>query len=365
MKNPFKILLLSIVGFLLLIAPASNAISKEFDLPIAAVSITLIVVAAIVVKITKTSNSPSAYANGVEVEVWVDYIIKRLFKDNAFLNHAFNDDQFVLAGKIVHIPQPGSKPTVVKNRSSFPATAVGRTDTDIYYPLDVYTTDPTHIQDAEKIELSYDKIDSVFGDHAGSMAETIADDMIIKWLTGIASGQIVGTTGGNVAATAPSATGNRKLILLDDMKKCQKLMNQQSIDKNDRYAMLSSEMLDQLTSNLTSTQYRDFSQYYNAAEGIVGKLYGFQILERSSVAVADNTNAVKALGAAGAIGDNEVALLWQKNAVARALGETKFFDNVNDPQYYGDVYSALVRMGGRRRRSDSAGVIQLTQAAGA
>ena len=46
----------------------------------------------------------------------------------------------------------------------------------------------------------------------------------------------------------------------------------------------------------------------------------------------------------------------------RALGQNDFFENLNDPLYYGDVYSTLVRAGGRVRRNDGYGVAALVQA---
>jgi hypothetical protein len=54
-------------------------------------------------------------------------------------------------------------------------------------------------------------------------------------------------------------------------------------------------------------------------------------------------------------------MCWQKDSVARALGEKKFFEKKDDPEYYGDVYSAMIRAGGRRRRADDAGVVAIVQ----
>jgi hypothetical protein len=298
----------------------------------------------------------------VQTEIWVRYIMDRLFKDNAFLSKCFNDDQYVVGGRIVHIPQPGAAPTVVKNRSSYPGVAVQRTDNDITYTLDGYTTDPTHITNAEMQEITYDKIGSVFGDHAGFLVQTVADDLIIKWLTGLGSTGILATSGGATAASTwdPTLTGNRKAMVANDLKKASLKMNLQNIPKENRYALLESNMLDQLTSDLTQTQYRDFSQYFDATNNIVGKLYGFNIMERSSVAYAAvTTNAINPLGAALAATDQPTSLVWQQNAVARALGERRFFERKDDPLYYGDVYSALLRMGGRRRRSDDAGIFAI------
>ena len=297
----------------------------------------------------------------VQTEIWVKYIMTRLWKDNSFLKFAFNDDQYVVGGKIVHIPQPGAKPTVVKNRTVFPAVTVKRTDTDITYTLDGYTTDPTHIEKAEMEEITYDKINSVFGDHAGQLVETIAEDMIIKWLTGLGAGNIVRTTGAAAAGKVTGQTGNRKVMVHGDLKSAKLKLDLANVPKMDRYALLESNMMDELFTSLSDTQYRDFSQYADAKEGIVGRLYGFNIIDRSKVAISTSALAIEALGAAIDATDHVVSMAWQKDAVTRAIGEKKFFENKDDAEFYGDVYSALVRAGGRRRRTGDEGIVAIIQ----
>ena len=100
----------------------------------------------------------------VEREIWEGDIVEKLYAENPHLSLCVNADQYVLAGKVVHIPQAGAAPDVVKNRSSLPAAVKKRTDTDITYPLDEYTSDPVHISNAETIEPSYDKRMSVMAD---------------------------------------------------------------------------------------------------------------------------------------------------------------------------------------------------------
>jgi hypothetical protein len=301
----------------------------------------------------------------VQTEIWVRYIMKRLWKDNGFLKFAFNDDQYVVGGKIVHIPQPGSKPTIVKNRNSFPATTVQRTDTDITYVLDRYTSDPTHIEKADMEEITYDKITSVFGDHAGELVETLGDDMIIKWLTGIAAGNKIRTTGANVDVAVAGQVGQRKAFVHKNLKSAKLKMDLANVPKDGRYAMLESNCMDQFTESLSDSQYKDFSQYFDAKEGVIGKLYGFNLMDRSSVAIATSGLAIEALGASVDATDHVVNIAWQKDAVTRAIGEKKFFERKDDPEFYGDIYSALLRAGGRRRRSDDAGVIAIIQDAAA
>ena len=77
----------------------------------------------------------------IQKEIWTKYIQENLFKDNEFLNYAFNADQYVLEGKVVHIPNAGSTANVVKNRTTLPATVIQRADVDITYSIDEFTTD--------------------------------------------------------------------------------------------------------------------------------------------------------------------------------------------------------------------------------
>lgn len=362
MQNFLKLFLLPIVAFLLLISPVSTALAQAAELSPAVATIVVGSAMVLLSFILPGSKNLNAKANGIQVEFWVRYIIERLWKDNQFVKHAFNEDEYVVGGKVVHIPQPGAKPSVTKNRTSFPAAAVRRTDTDILYALDEYSTDPSHIQDAEKVELSYDKIDSILGDHVGVVSELVGDDMILKWLKDIPASHIIKTTGASAASTLPGTTGNRNVATHKDVRKANLFLNVNNVAKVDRFALLEENMADQIFDSLSENQYRGFTQYADAKTGVLGRLYGFDIMTRSSVAVADDDDAIKALGAVVEATDSVSSMFWQKNAVTRALGEVKFFEDLNNPLYYGDIYSALLRMGGRRRRTDNHGVVALTQA---
>jgi hypothetical protein len=299
-------------------------------------------------------------------ELWVNQIIEMLFKDNGFLKFAYNADEYVLAGKVVHITRANSKPGVVKNRSSLPATVVSRNHEDITYALNEFTTNPELIKDAEKVELAYDKLASVLEQHFGTLNETVADEMIYNWVT--SSGGVTDTSlqlrtlGAGTAAHTASATGLRKALTKESLKAARTLMNKNKIPKQDRYALIDSDMMDQLM-NDDDLKKRDSSMELDIKNGIVTRLYGFDLIERSDVLVYDNTGTpvVKAPGAAGAAADNAAAICWQKNSVERALGEVKVFDDEGKPEYFGDVYSALVRMGGRIRRKE--GVVSIIQEA--
>lgn len=306
----------------------------------------------------------------VQVEIWQEFIVKNLFKSNEFLQYLLNRDQYVLAGKVVHIPQAGANPGVTKNPTSFPLTASQRTDSDVTYPLNQYVTDPVHIQDAEKIELSYDKIADVMDHHLSKLREELANDAIYDMVRVFADASAgvarIRTTGDAVVAHLPSATGNRKKFVKEDLKRARFLMNKQSIPMNDRYSLISSDMMEQLQDDADLLK-RDSSLELDMKGGVIDRLYGFNLIERATTVAMDNaaTPVAKAPGAAGAATDNDTAVCWQRNSAERALGQVKFFERLNDPLYTGDIYNALVRFASRPSRADSKGIIAIVQDASA
>src|SRR5690606_21895102 len=147
------------------------------------------------------------------------------------------------------------------------------------------------------------KIDSVFGVSAGAVNESIAVDLIVRWLTGLPVGTLIPTSGANAAATAPDATGDVKLITAADVRKAMTKMNNDNVPKADRFIMPSANMLDHLIQSMSETQYRDFSSYMDAKNGVIGKLFTFTFLDRSSTAVATAAGAVKPIGSEPATTD--------------------------------------------------------------
>lgn len=313
----------------------------------------------------------------VPQELWASYIIEKLWKENPHLALCFDESQNVKGGSVVYVPQAGAKPTTVKNRSVFPATAVKRNDTAVLYALDVWTTDPSHLPLADQLEISYEKTDSVLGDHVNTLIEAIGDEMLYNWVRAFKPAAGGGTTADNLPAsrkivttgvdTAVNAidgqTGTRKAFTYAELDAAQAMMNKDNVAKTERYAMLESYMYKQFVNSLTSNQMAAFQQSADLAKGIVGEYAGFKILERSSVLAYTSAGVVVAPGTALAATDNLGCLVWQKNSVTKAVGDTQLFDDQGNPLYYGDVYSSLLKAGGRCRREDWKGVISIVQVA--
>lgn len=295
----------------------------------------------------------------VEKEIWMSHIVENLFADNSFLSKAFDADQFVNQGKTVHIPNAGAPSTVVKNRSTFPATVTSRTDIDLTFTLDNYSTDPIKINLAETVELSYNKRESVLRQDKAELTEKISEGILFEWLPAITNA--IRTTGSAVAAHTPSATGNRKAFTKADVSSAMVKFNTQNIPQEGRYMLIDAIMYEQLLSSLTTQEAMAFHAAADIKNGIIGKLYSFNIMMRSRVAVYATGGTKKAWSTAGAATDNAAALAWHVNSVCRAKGDVIMREELNSPTYYGDIYAFEVRAGGRAMRNDVKGLLAIVQ----
>ena len=290
----------------------------------------------------------------VQKEIWQRTIIEGLFADNSFLSRAVNDDMYVNEGKRVHIPNAGAPSGVQVNRDTLPATVYKRVDQDVNYDLDELSTNPILIPYADMVELSYNKRNSVIDQDRKELIFKAAEAMLAKWLPDAANR--VKTTGAGVAAWTPSATGLRNKITPADVAALQTRMNADNVPLEGRCLLLDAQMYQQLLDGMTNTQAIGFFQAADIKRGVMGMLYGFEVMVRSTVYRFAADGTLKAYGAAGAATDLAGGLAWQRDSLSRALGEVVMFDSIDNPMYYGDVYSFLVRVGGAIRRYDKKGV---------
>lgn len=295
----------------------------------------------------------------IQKEIWERAIVEDLFADNSFLSKAVNADQWVNAGKIVHIPQAGAASKVVKGRETLPAEIKKRADTDLTYVLTPFTTDPVLIEHADEVELSYSKRDSVLRQDKLALMDRVSEDFLFNWSP--AAAKTIETTGATVEAYTDKATGSRKGLCKADVLNLMTSFNDEDIPQEGRYLLLDAYMYSQLLNDLTGAETSAFLASANAQQGTLGKLYSFNIMMRSRAALYTTAKAPKEWSAAGAATDRAAALAWHDRSVCRALGEVKAYENIDRADWYGSVYSFLVRAGGRIVRGDGKGVRALVQ----
>lgn len=292
----------------------------------------------------------------LQKQIWLSSIVELLFASNTFAARSIDHSAFV-TNKTVHVPNAGSAPSVTKNRSVFPATASQRTDYDLTYDINEYSTNPVHIQNAEQVELSYNKRESVLKQMKSALADNVHIDLALSWVpSGYAK---VGTSGAATPAHLATATGNRQAMTKADVLAVKNLFDLDDVPQEGRCILLDAVMYNQLLASLSESEAAAFNASVDAQRGIVGRLYGFDIYMRSTVfrVVAAGTSMASSAGAT----DSAAGLAWQEDCVSRAVGNHELFENEKDALYYGDVMSALVRAGGKYIRNDKKGVAVIYQ----
>jgi len=323
----------------------------------------------------------------VTPEIWEKDVVENLFKNNEFLLKSIDESQYVVGGSCVHIPQAGAPSGAMRNRTSLPATIKKRTDTDVTYALDEITTDPRFIPNAEVAELSYDKRASVLMEDQRYINQLVADAMLYNWKPQY----WIKASGVAKADNLAWGSGTRTGLTYDDFVAAKTIFNQWNMPKEGRYVILDTEMYKELCDNVKSLSSDNLTIVYDPITGLLKKLEGFEIYERSTVLLASAVSTLSQVSGKRYFqfsGDNSLytpeqylaiedgttqaantaclcGLFWSDLAVSRAVGDVKMYENIGDPTYYGDIYSFLVRCGGRQRRGDGKGVLGLTQTVGA
>lgn len=305
----------------------------------------------------------------LEQEIWSKDIEDNLYQNNQFMNKATDHSQWVMY-KTVHVPQAGAAPSVKKNRSLLPATISQRTDAELTYSLNEYTSDPVLITNLEELQISYNKRMSVINNTVDQIGEVVSNATLYAWAPSGATRQVRTTGAVDALALAPSATGTRKAITLADITKAKSILNMDKIPNEGRVLLMPAEIYDNHFLAISNVQQ---AYAYGSAVlpmGVVGKIFGFEIMIRPSVLVYDNTATpvIKAIGddgvpSAPAASDNMACIAYHPKYVAHALGGIKSFYTENSPEYFGNIYSSLVMHGASKLRTDQKGIVAIIQAA--
>lgn len=346
--------LLKSVTALIFIALMSVIISTIFSFSFYAVALALIA--------ASFMKMPAGVFMAVTVEIWSKDIIDNLFKNNDFAKRAFSEDQYVIGGAVVHIPTAGAPDKSLKNLAVFPQNAVKRADDEVVYPLDTYYQTPKFVEKVEQYELSYDKRQSIMGEQQAQLIQDSMDGLLYRWglqgknmdtpinyvlLDGEASAQ----------DTLAGAVGSRLTMNKNPFSIVKKKMDNANLLNDGRVALLTANHYAQFLDSLTDNERTNFYRMADMSRGVIGTYLGFEVIMRSSVQRWRNAAGVWSIVdeqadnfAAGA-NDSAASIFYQQMAVSRARGQVNVFDSAGRPEYYGDIFSMNMRLGGRVRRN--------------
>jgi len=294
----------------------------------------------------------------IQKELWADMIQEELrAKIDPLKLFAMDLSEYAI-GKSIHIPVAGAT-TIQKNVSSFPMSVAERTDTVIDITLNTYHWSPIRITQADKVQLAYDKMASLYNSLNGGLGERLLIESLIG-MYHYTAGAYVTTTGASYPAHATGATGNRRGLTSMDIRKAAALLDKQKVPIADRWLVVDSIMFWQLVDDLAYNA--DRVDIVAGLPSITTPLYGFTIVSVPQVAYVTSAGVIRPYGDAGTTTDNAVALAIQKSCVGFGMSGIEIFVDEGNPLYQGDILSGWVLHGSNYLRTTKEGVIPIIQA---
>jgi hypothetical protein len=265
-------------------------------------------------------------------EIFLSDLQEKFWNGLEFVQYA-TDHGAYLDNNIVNVPNYVGDVTVVVNPTAS-ATLGSREDANVLYTIDHYATNPTKILLKDEFHTNYSLRESTVSAHRGQLVESIGDTILYKWAQGVTASGVFRTTGATTsAALAPGATGVRKKITKEDVRKIALAMDMDKLPKGDRYIIIPSEMYYELFDDQT-LQDIDFNNKKSLPDGVINEIYGIKIIVRSIVnfynATTLNTTST------GTAGTRHLgALAFHKAAVSYAFGNLDVYLDEKSPYYYG------------------------------
>lgn len=299
-------------------------------------------------------------------EVWLNMFEENLFDPSLQkIQQAIKDDSAFIwsgmgGGATVHIPNAGTAASITKDNDTYPVAAAKRSDVINSYNLSNFEVGPIVVQWKDDMKNAVEQTESILRDQIQGLGERVGREILYGQYH-YTSGLYVPTTGANVSAHSPAATGTRKAFLGADLRTGLGIMDRTKVPANDRYLIIDTTMFWQLMTDIGYTAYRD--QIAGLVNGMTFSLYGVTMIVLPQVLHSVvSTGAIREVTNAGATTDQAVALLVQKSCTSMAA--TDIFTNVVEAAtgYFGGTYEASILAGGKYRRTDKYGVVPIIQA---
>jgi hypothetical protein len=321
----------------------------------------------------------------INLALYSQVIMDNLYKGNPFMQMCTDDSRFVRyldgdgstkGAAVVHIPAAGAVPTITQNRSSFPITALNRTDVDLTYNINTYDAGVWYMTQVEAETVAYDKASSLVREQVNALAQTLGNQICYALApSAVTYGvtRVIRTNGVlQSVALSSGATGSRSGLTLNNVANAMNMLDSDNMPYDERFMVFPSAQWNLEILNLANLQ--QFLELGSKSglragtvddvtspemiKGYVGNLYGFNCYKRQTVVsyLTGSTPVLQTIGGNGEITatnttDNLAVLFWGKIATSVAQGETIVFYNPDRAEYLGGLFSAYVRLGAAQSRS--------------
>ncbi len=262
-------------------------------------------------------------------EVWISQILEGFYPDNSFLRKTVDYSQFVDNDRL-HIASAGIDPKVLINNTTYPIKVVEREDEDNEITLDKFETENTIVRRPEALEYSFDKLESVIGQHRATLRKSVA----MKATHAFAPEQDTQDT--PVISTTGTVAGGRKRLCFADILTLKERFDDAEIPLDERYIVLHPKHV----SDLLLEDIELFKDLTNIKDGEPFKFAGFGCFSFSQMPtyrMAESVLKKVAYGAVAQEDDQFASVAFYAKEVMRADGEIYMYSTVDDPKERGTI----------------------------
>jgi len=257
-------------------------------------------------------------------QVWISQILEGFYPDDSFLKKAVNYSEFVENNRL-HIASAGIDPNVLINNTTYPITVVGRDDDDNEITLDKFETENTIVRRPDAIEYSYDKLESVIGQHRATLRKGVAMKAAHAYApaTDSANTPLVMTSG--------ITSGSRKRLCFADILALKERFDDAEIPLDERYIILHPKHV----SDLLLEDIELFKDITNLKEGEPFKFAGFGFYsfpQMPTYRTVSNVLTKVAYGATAQSTDQFASVAFYAKEVMKADGDIYMYATVDDPK---------------------------------
>lgn len=256
-------------------------------------------------------------------EVWIQQILEGFYPNDSFLTKPVNYSEFVDNHKL-HIASAGIDPEVLVNNTTYPIGIVGREDDDNVIPLDKFETVNTLVRRPEAIEYSYQKLESVIGQHRATLRKSVATKAAHAY------GPQADASHTPIVTTTGAAYGSRKRLTFADILTLKERFDDGEIPLEDRYLVLHPKHV----SDLLLEDIKLFKDLTNLQAGEPFKFAGFGCFTFSRMPFyrSKANGFAKVEFGKETEGDVFSSIAFYAKEVMKADGDIFMYSRENDPE---------------------------------
>lgn len=260
-------------------------------------------------------------------EIWINQILSGFYPDDSFLQKVVNYSEFVENNRL-HVPAAGIDPKVLIDNTTYPRKVVEREDEDNEIPLAKFETENTLVRRPDAIEYSYNKLESVIGQHRATLRKSVAMKAAHAYApnTDTPETPVILTTG--------ELTNGRRRITFEDILRLKERFDAAEIPLTDRYIILHPKHV----SDLLLEDIKLFKDLTNVKDGEPFRFGGFGCYQFAQMPTYKFVSGkLIKVPFEEAATEHFASVAFYAKEVMKADGDIYMYASVDDPKERGTI----------------------------